>query len=654
MLFPLSGGDDHVERGVREPSTEGNPRLLTRAIDILVSGSLLVLTSPVFIIIGILIKLDSKGPVFFRQKRYGKGRRLFRMWKFRKMREDLPTQGAMLTARFDPRLTAVGRWLERTKLDELPQLINVLVGNMTLVGPRPEVPKLADGRHEELWDVVLQVKPGIVGPNQVLNRNESELYPEDCADREAFYIDRILPDKLAVDAEYARRKNLLLDAAIFFRGLWATLSGTLTRESVRTRKRQVAFLAAALTFGCLSYVLANLFRFEGAALPESVSRSFWLGFVVMVVARAAAFLLCRVHRCLHSVFTLSDAARLVYSVGVGTAFGISALMLLNVRSHSRSVYLIDAGLLSMILFAFNYGVDRFMLMREKSERRRWGLYALSLAIWSVAAGALGVLSVSVAITFYQFHLYGSPVPLGDLIKVFVAVLLSRGVLFGLLAWRIGSFRESASEIVKRAFRPIVEALIVGFFADLCFAFLLNVRNVSRFAFLLHNMFYAPMLLGLIVTLCLTRKGRTAGEAKAVDRAKPTQVMVVGEGRETALVVSALMDISREGVDIVGIVACNPRVRANSIAGVEIMGLYTDMAELLLTNHVDRVLIMRESADYGVVRRVVRACRDASVDYRMIPDMLSFLSDFASTPPGVEEDPEEAGRVFEETTAGGRI
>jgi lipopolysaccharide/colanic/teichoic acid biosynthesis glycosyltransferase len=198
--------------------------LSKRVFDIVVATLGLVIASPLFLVIALAIKRDSLGPVFFRQLRVGRKRRPFAMWKFRKMPDDLPEQGPMLTARNDQRLTRVGYWLERTKLDELPQLMNVLSGDMSVVGPRPEVPKFVDRALSQLWDEALSVKPGIFGPNQIRLRNEADLYPPGC-DMEAFYLEQILPGKLEVDAHYARHAHPIGDVWLLIRGVLASAFG---------------------------------------------------------------------------------------------------------------------------------------------------------------------------------------------------------------------------------------------------------------------------------------------------------------------------------------------------------------------------------------------------------------------------------------------
>jgi lipopolysaccharide/colanic/teichoic acid biosynthesis glycosyltransferase len=190
-----------------------------RLFDLAVAVAGVLVAAPLFAAIALAIKLDTRGPVFFRQVRVGRHRRPFSMWKFRKMPHDLREQGPMLTARDDRRLTRVGFWLERTKLDELPQLLNVLSGDMSVVGPRPEVPKFVDRASAELWDQVLSVKPGIFGPNQIRFRNEADLYPPDCADLEEYYLLHILPEKLLVDARYAHSSGWFGDLSLLLRGL---------------------------------------------------------------------------------------------------------------------------------------------------------------------------------------------------------------------------------------------------------------------------------------------------------------------------------------------------------------------------------------------------------------------------------------------------
>jgi lipopolysaccharide/colanic/teichoic acid biosynthesis glycosyltransferase len=220
--IPVASGAGRATRYLRKGVAW---RAGKRGFDLLLAGVGLLLSAPLFVLIALAIKLDGPGPVFFRQLRVGRCRRPFSMWKFRKMPDDLPEQGPLLTARNDARLTRIGRWLERSKLDELPQLLNVLAGEMSVVGPRPEVSRFVDRGAHELWDRTLSVKPGIFGPNQVRYRNEADLYPPGCTDVETYYLRHILPEKLEVDARYAAEARFLSDVALLVRGVLVSVFG---------------------------------------------------------------------------------------------------------------------------------------------------------------------------------------------------------------------------------------------------------------------------------------------------------------------------------------------------------------------------------------------------------------------------------------------
>jgi lipopolysaccharide/colanic/teichoic acid biosynthesis glycosyltransferase len=188
--------------------------MLKRFLDIVTSFSALIIFFPLFAVIGILIKLETPGPVFFMQTRIGLNGREFQMFKFRKFACDAPC-GPGVTLVKDPRLTRMGKVLERFKLDELPQFINVLIDTMSVVGPRPETPQFA--QHFKDVDMeVLSVKPGIFGINQLIYRREAGLFPAD-SDPETFYIRELMPLKIRNDIQYIRTATIVSDLCILVR-----------------------------------------------------------------------------------------------------------------------------------------------------------------------------------------------------------------------------------------------------------------------------------------------------------------------------------------------------------------------------------------------------------------------------------------------------
>jgi lipopolysaccharide/colanic/teichoic acid biosynthesis glycosyltransferase len=197
--------------------------MVKRLFDIIASLLGLALLWLPGLLVALWIKLDSRGPVFFRQERVGRFGRTFRIHKFRTMHVDAERAGGLLTVGTDARVTRAGRWLRAHRLDELPQLIDVLRGEMSLVGPRPEVPRYVALYPQALRERVLAVRPGITDPASLAFRDEAELLAA-AADPEREYVEVILPRKLAQAADYAMHANLWTDLGIVARSLGVLLT----------------------------------------------------------------------------------------------------------------------------------------------------------------------------------------------------------------------------------------------------------------------------------------------------------------------------------------------------------------------------------------------------------------------------------------------
>ncbi len=205
----------------RVPTPADSSDQIKRAVDIVVSGSLLLALSPVIAVAAAAVAAERTGPVFFAQERIGLHGKPFRIHKFRSMRAS--SGGPEVTTAGDARVTRVGALLRKSKLDELPQLFDVLVGTMSLVGPRPEV-----ARYVELWpeaerELILSVRPGITDPASIAFRNESELLAE-ASDPELYYREVLLPQKVAMYAEYVRTRSLLGDLRVLIATAWAVVA----------------------------------------------------------------------------------------------------------------------------------------------------------------------------------------------------------------------------------------------------------------------------------------------------------------------------------------------------------------------------------------------------------------------------------------------
>lgn len=207
--------------------------MVKRAVDLALTSGALVALAPLLLLVALAIKLDSAGPVLYSQTRIGRCGRPFRLYKFRSMLADADRTGSPLTGRNDPRVTRLGRVLRPSRLDELPQLFNVLRGDMSLVGPRPEVPSIVD-RYTRVERQVLSVRPGLVGPTHVAWLDETERYPEG-VDPVEYYIAHMLPEKLRSDLEYVRTRSLLTDFWCLARVPAALLRHALGRRPMEAR-----------------------------------------------------------------------------------------------------------------------------------------------------------------------------------------------------------------------------------------------------------------------------------------------------------------------------------------------------------------------------------------------------------------------------------
>lgn len=188
--------------------------LTKRIFDLAAACAGLILLLPLLAATALLVKLDSPGPVFFRQERVGMHGRIFRIFKFRTMRADAERKGQITIGR-DPRVTRIGRALRHFKIDELPQLLNVARGEMSLVGPRPEVPRYVARYPEHVRDAVLSVRPGITDWASIRFRDENAILGK-AADPEKSYVDIILPIKLGYYVRYVRERNFGMDLKIIF------------------------------------------------------------------------------------------------------------------------------------------------------------------------------------------------------------------------------------------------------------------------------------------------------------------------------------------------------------------------------------------------------------------------------------------------------
>lgn len=340
-------------------------RVAKRASDFVISAIAMLLLSPLFGLIALLIKLDSKGPVFFRQERAGEDGKPFRIYKFRTMIVGAYRSGARLTVKRDPRITSVGQVLRWTKLDELPQLINVLVGDMSLVGPRPEDPYFVNFYSGE-QRVVLSVKPGIIGPSQIEGRDEVEKYPDGCENVEEFYIQHILPEKLARDVEYARTASFTADMGLLIGGFLRVAMSQFKSGFFARAKYRIAAGVVDVVLMAAAYVFANLLRFDFRLQADEWQYVGWT-LLWVVLLKPPVFLYYGVYQRTMRWVGRRDMAAIIKAASVGSAFVVAATSLSGLGDHSRAVFIIDWAVLIFLVGGVRHAA-RYFLSRAPGSK----------------------------------------------------------------------------------------------------------------------------------------------------------------------------------------------------------------------------------------------------------------------------------------------
>jgi lipopolysaccharide/colanic/teichoic acid biosynthesis glycosyltransferase len=210
-----------------------------RALDVVVSGVALILLSPVMLLLAVTVRLSSRGPVLFRQMRVGEGGKIFTLYKFRSM--NINMGGPEVTAKGDARITPVGRFIRSTSLDELPQILNILLGHMTLVGPRPESPGLA-GKYPQDCRWVFAHRPGLTGPVQIRLRDNVAL-PQGVDDPEDYYLSVLVPIRVSTDRKFLENPSLYRTFLFIFATAWYLLAPKSYRPFGAHRAKKAAAAA---------------------------------------------------------------------------------------------------------------------------------------------------------------------------------------------------------------------------------------------------------------------------------------------------------------------------------------------------------------------------------------------------------------------------
>ena len=376
---------------------------MKRLFDIIFSLIGLTALMPVFAVIAVLIKLGSKGPIFFIQKRIGKNFKLFNLCKFRTMEADAPEKGLQITAGGDPRVTRVGKYLRKTKLDELPQIMNVLIGNMSFVGPRPEVEKYVSKCRKDYEDI-LKVRPGITDLASLAFSNEEEVL-KDKENPEEYYINILLPEKIRLAKEYVNNSSLKSDIKLIVMTVFKLVyPAHLIEKTIEfiTPYRKPIITGVQLIIFIVSNYLAFTIRFEGDVRPYL---GLFAAFIpLLLLIRISIHFVFSMDRGLWRYVSLRDAIKVCSSITLGTAvFLVTVRYILGYTSYPVSIYIIDWFLNVFFLC----GIRAFRRLNDIYEKKQTNQRAGKRIIVIGAGDAAEMFVRDVAqCTFYSYKVIG--------------------------------------------------------------------------------------------------------------------------------------------------------------------------------------------------------------------------------------------------------
>jgi lipopolysaccharide/colanic/teichoic acid biosynthesis glycosyltransferase len=286
-------------------------RIFKRIFDITFAGLGVIVISPVMGLVALLLRLGSPGPVIFSHERIGLHGKSFRMHKFRKFPPDWGNHGPGVTVAFDARMSRFGAFLERTKLDELPQLWNVLKGEMSFVGPRPESLQF-DDLFTGKYAAVLEYIPGIFGPSQISFRNESDLYPAD-EDPHSYYRSHLFPQKAELDLTYFQNATLISDFLWILKGTWASITGIIKWKHFMGVHAKILLMDLLMIQS--AWIIAHLLRFLTWPQGEAFIY-FYTGLWLIPPLLIGGLFLGGCYRSPLYLFSLGDAVRLVITLSI--------------------------------------------------------------------------------------------------------------------------------------------------------------------------------------------------------------------------------------------------------------------------------------------------------------------------------------------------
>jgi lipopolysaccharide/colanic/teichoic acid biosynthesis glycosyltransferase len=586
---------------------------MPRWLEFLIALGGLICISPLFILIMIAIVIDSPGWPFFFQQRVGKNGKLFWMIKFRKMPAVVPKDGKGITTKNDIRLTRIGRYLERFKMDELPQLINVLIGNMSLVGPRPEITRFTK-RYVEKWEKVLSIKPGVIGYNQIKVPHETDLYPQDCMDHEKYYLDHILPNKLDDEIEYISKKNTRFDLYILLNVTLSLITKTFTINWILIHLSQAFILISDTLIGCMSIYLSYLLVHQQYVIPDTIFSNVTNILLISLVIKPITFMFFSLHR-----YPISSSITLKYLITIMKASLYSCLGVLMVhlflveRDLVFSAHVVDAFLLPSLLVGvrISYILVHDWLL-EMGSLRSFSR-ALSHILIIVIYGIIGFL------TFWLSYMYRTQelniyVLIPKIWDISICVLIIRSAL-SIFMWPPKA--KTWRSFFGREVFNIFNIALIGTGFILIAYILIGNATYSRSSLAIDYILFTLITIVITLLWCVP-------QIQAFQDQQPKRVMILGIGIETEMFLSTIHRISNDNLEIVGIITDIEWKRFSSIEGYNVIGTIGDIESLFEVHQPSTLITWEKMTNKPFFPFIEKACHKNGVTISTSPSLDTFF------------------------------
>ncbi len=450
---------------------------------------------------------------------------------------------------------------------------------MSVVGPRPELPKFVE-IYPEQWDQVLSVKPGIFGPNQLTNRNESELFPRDCKDVEAFYAKELLPEKLRIDAAYARARGFWLNLSLLMRCVIASLFGSITLETLAVRRWQIANTLVLTLMGAAGMTLAN-------HLTHELTNAHWA--TLTILAAAGVKLVClvgfKVPKALATSMTADDFLRLCWCSAASSALLVCFLMFTENRGIGRLLLLIDWAFFTTTLVIYKLMLYRFYVTFFLQKSRY-------LTSWLMGASLIvAPLSMFLAMSLRRgprIWIEGNPSL--ECLTLLLATIVRPLIL---IVRPVRTFPSSAAWLIKE-WRRLLVGTVIGSCFIVCLTVLLNRRDLSRSEMILDSILY----LGIMTLVALRYNSAAQHALPEMDNVGIPQhkqrILIVGEGLELSAYISALTTLPEHQFEVVGIITPHRWHRTNTVGEYAILGEVSDIPDVVRDFGVTRILALKST------------------------------------------------------------